>query len=145
MVCQPRLYFHSLSHEKWLIKCDSSPDLLPGKGPSVGLFEDYALRFKYFPRKLAWPIGGFSQTRWKLSAVFGFKGPLLTSAAEVTTGGFGLAWHHVCEPFLFWWGVVGVVLRVCDVRPVACIDSVDAIKNKSQALLQFTGRIPHVM
>lgn len=133
---------HMLLHTVWLAKhafiftafrmkndsskCDSWSDLLPGTGPSVGLFEDYAPRLKCFPRELAWPVGVFSQPCWKLSAkslVLKVCCSRYWKTTEVTSEGL---WHHVRKSFLFWWGLVGVVLRVCDVRAVACIDSVDA-------------------
>lgn len=89
------------------------------------------------------PIGGFRKKVLQAQCkFFGLKGSLLTLLKNSQSHH---RCHHVCESFLFWWGVVGVVFRICDVRAVACINSVDTIKNHSQALLQFTGSIPHVM
>lgn len=74
--------------------------------PYTGLIEDYTLRLWYFPRKFAWPIGGFSQSCWRLSA----KSLVLTwgcsryrNTVTVTAAGSWLAWHHMPESFLFWW------------------------------------------
>lgn len=73
--------------------------------PYMGFFEDYTLRWWYFLRKFAWPIGGFCQTCWSSvqSLVLELGCSCYQKTATVTTEGSWLAWHHVCESFLYWW------------------------------------------